>query len=304
MKKSSFLFLIFSFCFFSFLKAQTITDFDGNQYDTLVIGTQVWLKQDLKTTHYRNGVAIPNVTDSVIWGGLTTAARCYYNNDSATNAPTYGSLYNWHVANDTNICPLGYRVPSDEDWTDLEDFLGGDSVAGAKLKEAGTTHWLSPNAGATNTTSFTGLPAGWRNFQNTYALMGENVLYWTTSTQGAGVWTRYLWYMFEGVDRNLAPKMLGMCIRCMKNLPSDVGEITPEQNLKLYPNPANDKLFVASNTLQNGDVVIIDMLGKIVAQQSLMNSKTIINTNHLLPGVYSLKIIGINTQIQSVFVKQ
>jgi uncharacterized protein (TIGR02145 family) len=139
---------------------KTVTDIDGNVYHTVTIGTQVWLVENLKTTKYRNGDTISNVTDEIHWGSLTTGAYCNYLNDTSY-ASTYGRLYNWYTVTDSrNIAPAGWHVPSNEEWTTLINFLGGDSVAGGKLKETGTAHWLSPNKGATNETGFTALPGG------------------------------------------------------------------------------------------------------------------------------------------------
>jgi uncharacterized protein (TIGR02145 family) len=135
--------------------AGTVTDIDGNVYQTVTIGTQVWMKENLKVTHYRNGEAIPNVTDGNVWGALTTGAYCEYNND-VNNVATYGRLYiSYAVADNRNIAPTGWHVPSDAEWKQLEMTLGmsqaqADSVGwhgapvGGKLKEAGTTHWLAP----------------------------------------------------------------------------------------------------------------------------------------------------------------
>jgi uncharacterized protein (TIGR02145 family) len=142
------------------VETNTVTDIDGNIYHTVTIGTQVWMVENLKTTKYRNGDPIPNVTGNA-WAALTTGAYCWYNNDAATYKATYGALYNWYaVADSRNIAPTGWHVPTDAEWTTLTTFLGGESVAGGKLKETGTNHWTSPNTGATNETGFTALPGG------------------------------------------------------------------------------------------------------------------------------------------------
>lgn len=125
---------------------------------------------------YRNGDPIPEVTDNATWAALTTGAWCYYNNDSA-NEPIYGRMYNWYAINDPRgFAPVGYHVPSAEELQCLIDRWGGDAVAGGALKEAGTTHWLAPNTGATNTSGFTALPGGIRN--GTLGLFG-NLTYFT-----------------------------------------------------------------------------------------------------------------------------
>ncbi|MBV5329787.1 MAG: hypothetical protein JZU65_19525 [Chlorobium sp.] len=141
------------------------SDADGNTYKTVVIGTQTWFAENLKTTKYKDGTAIPLVTDNTAWKNLTTPAYCWYNN-TVSNKATYGALYNWHTVSTANLCPAGWHVPSDSEWKTLTDFLKGESTAGNKLKEAGTTHWNSPNTGATNESGFTALPGGYRDGYN------------------------------------------------------------------------------------------------------------------------------------------
>lgn len=144
-------------------KAQTVTDVDGNVYKTITIGKQVWMAENLKVTHYRNGKPIPLVTDNnTAWDTLNTPAYCYYNNDK-NNIAIYGCLYNiYAMSNSSNICPKGWHIPSDDEWMELATYLGGARVAGGKMKEAGTKHWTEPNEGATNESGFTALPAGIR----------------------------------------------------------------------------------------------------------------------------------------------
>lgn len=135
-------------------QAQTVTDIDGNVYNTVTIGTQVWMKENLKVTHYLDGTTIPNITSNATWISLNTGGRCYYDNDSSTYAPIYGVLYNWYAATEAhNICPTGWHVPSDGEWNIMEKYLDNTidttiigwvgTDIGNKLKEAGTTHWNS-----------------------------------------------------------------------------------------------------------------------------------------------------------------
>ena len=137
----------------------TATDIDGNVYHTVTIGTQIWMVENLKTTRYNDGSPIPFVTDSSSWSNLTTPGYCWYNNDT-TNKNTYGALYNWFAVNTGKLAPTGWHVPTDDEWTTLTTYLGGESIAGGKLKETGTTHWRTPNAGATNEIGFTA-SSGW-----------------------------------------------------------------------------------------------------------------------------------------------
>jgi uncharacterized protein (TIGR02145 family) len=200
----------------------TVTDIDGNVYHTVTIGTQVWLKEDLKVTRYRNGDSIPNVTDNTQWTNLTGGAWSYYNNDASNNA-TYGKIYNWYTVKDgRNICPAGWHIPTDAEWTVLINYLGGLSVAGGKMKEAGTSHWLSPNTGADNSSGFTGLPGGAR-YDNTanggaFTGFGYDGGWWSsTEYDASGAWFIYLDYSVSGVIRDIGGKEGGLPVRCIKD---------------------------------------------------------------------------------------
>ena len=152
-------------------------------YQTITIGTQVWMAENLKATHFRNGDAIPHVTDGATWQSLTTGAYCEYNND-INNVATYGRLYNWYAVNDyRNIAPVGWHVPIDAEWQTLVDYLGGWEVAGGKMKEAGTANWVSPNTGATNESGFSALPGGRRHVIGSgyYENMGYSGYFWSST---------------------------------------------------------------------------------------------------------------------------
>jgi uncharacterized protein (TIGR02145 family) len=165
--------------------ANTLTDIDDNVYHTVTIGTQVWMKENLKVTKYRNGDDISNVNDSVQWANLNIGAWCYYNNDTSKNA-AYGKLYNGYaIADSRNLCPAGWHIPTDAEWTILTDYLGGEPVAGGKMKEAGTSHWLSPNTGADNSSGFTALPGGCRSgFGNFWGPFGYYGYWCATDNDG------------------------------------------------------------------------------------------------------------------------
>jgi uncharacterized protein (TIGR02145 family) len=135
-------------------------DIDGNEYHTVIIGGQEWMVENLRVTPYRNGDPIPNVSDTTSWRALTTGAYCSYDNDPSCSA-MYGNLYNWYAVNDfRQIAPEGWHVPTYEEWIVLETHLGGDTIAGGKLKESGTEHWRAPNVGGTNESGFSALPGG------------------------------------------------------------------------------------------------------------------------------------------------
>lgn len=197
----------------------TVTDIDGNVYHTVQIGTQVWMVENLKTTKYRNGDPIPNVTGDAAWSTLNTGAYSWYNNDAATNKAIYGALYNWYAATDSrNIAPTGWHVPTDSEWTTLTTYLGGESVADGKLKEIGTTHWQSPNTGATNSSGFTALPGGNRNEGGTFNTVGSLGYWWSsTNNGGCGSWYRRIYNTAPLGMRDCWYTRAGFSIRCLKD---------------------------------------------------------------------------------------
>lgn len=207
------------------LHAQTVKDIDGNIYKTVTIGKQVWMKENLKTTKYNDGTSIPLVTDDKEWGALTTPAYCWYRNDAKANKDTYGALYNWFTISTNKLCPKGWHVPTDEEWTTLTTFLGGEGVAGGKLKDKGTTHWESPNVGATNESGFTARSSGDRNYTGVFDLTGSNAIYfrsncyWWSSTelQAGNAYYRRLYNSFSEVYRSPSVKQYGYSVRCLHN---------------------------------------------------------------------------------------
>lgn len=161
---------------------ETISDIDGNVYNIMTIGSQIWMAENLKTTRYNDVVDMENITSNTSWSNMTYGAYCWYNND-INNRNIYGALYNWFAVNRGNLCPIGWHAPSDAEWTTLSDYLGGKDVAGGKLKEVGLAHWISPNDGATNETGFTALPGGWRTSPD-YTFNGIGVAGdWWSSTE-------------------------------------------------------------------------------------------------------------------------
>ena len=198
---------------------ELLTDIDGNVYETVKIGNQFWMAENLKVTHYSNGETIPNVTDNTEWVNLTTGAYCNYNNDEMKVA-IYGRLYNWFTVSDgRSIAPEGWHVPSDIEWKMLIDYLGGSSVAGGKMKERGTSHWFSPNTGATNESGFSALPGGYRNDRSGFfSSLSRNATFWSsTETNNPDGWSRRLSYSISRVDRHFYNKHSGFSVRCVRD---------------------------------------------------------------------------------------
>ena len=194
-------------------------DIDGNTYKTVKIGTQIWMAENLKTSHFRDGSAIIEIKDILKWANtdqLQTAAWCYYQNNDKNN-PTYGKLYNWYAVDDShNLCPTGWHVPTDEEFQILENFLGGFDKAGGKMKDL--SFWEAPNIGATNASDFTALPAGFRDEWGFFQRLGKWAKFWFSSpydTNNAN--TCYLFSDYALVNRTRSMKKAGSSVRCVKN---------------------------------------------------------------------------------------
>ena len=235
-----------SFTTLSGLETSTVTDYDGNTYQTIKIGEQWWMAENLKVTNYSDGTQIPLITNNTEWGDLvdnnTDRAYCYYNNNANNETETYGALYTWAAAMNGNesssnnpsgvqgVCPTGWHLPSDDEWKELEIYLGmsqteADEIdwrgtdEGGKLKEIGITNWTSPNTGATNESGFTARPGGTRH-------EGDGLFYginswgeWWTSTEESGInaWARYPYYNNSKIFRSISNKSHGFSVRCIKN---------------------------------------------------------------------------------------
>jgi len=196
---------------------QTLTDIDGNSYNTVQIGTQCWLKENIKVTKYRNGDQISNITDATEWSNLITGAYCDYNN-SVSNSTIYGKLYNYYtVADSRNLCPTGCHVPTDAEWTTLTTYL--EPNAGDKLKEAGSTHWQSLNSGATNESGFTALPGGWRSGGNgMFINLGSEGCWWSSTEYDIGKALFFsLYYNSTSPYISINLKHEGYSVRCVKD---------------------------------------------------------------------------------------
>ena len=197
----------------------SMTDQDGNVYKTVTIGTQTWMAENLRTTTYNDGTAIPNVTDDDEWGSSTTGAYCNYNNNTSEDTiATYGRLYNWYAVNTGKLAPTGWHVPTDAEWKELTDYLGGEDVAGGKLKETGTTHWYIPNEGATNETGFTALPGGYRYLDGSFYFIGRYGYWWSATEYNTdNAWYRTMYYLPSNVGRYYPSKELGFSVRCVRD---------------------------------------------------------------------------------------
>ena len=205
--------------------------YNGYNYPTIVLGNgQEWMAENLRTTSYSNGDPIPNVTDPGQWSNLTTGAWAHYNNDSQYENP-YGKLYNWYAVSPTtngnrNVCPVGWHVPTDAEWSTFIDYLdpnanGGTTfpnIAGGKMKSTGTQYWQSPNTDATNESGFAGLPGGTRYDNGGFDFIGDHGYWWSsTELNTYSAWLRSLYYNNGGVLRGGSYKNYGFSVRCLRD---------------------------------------------------------------------------------------
>jgi uncharacterized protein (TIGR02145 family) len=201
-----------------------ISDIDGNTYKTVYIGTQQWMAENLKVSKYNNGGVIPQIIDNKVWSSITHGAWSNYNDNLPNNIKYgYGKLYNWYAVSpatngNTNICPTGWHVPTDAEWTVLTDYLGGEVVAGGKMKEAGTTSWKSPNTEATNISLFTGLPGGSRGTNGYYDGIDYFGNWWSSTEDNPNAaWARYLIFDNGKTFSGFNSKKIGFSVRCLKD---------------------------------------------------------------------------------------
>ena len=219
---------IFFLLFLSFAYSQsgTVSDIDGNVYKTVRIGNQVWMAENMRTSRYRGGSQIGQVTDNTTWSSMNSGAWCWYSNDP-NHESTYGKLYNWYAISSGNLCPTGWHIPSESEnnqkseWNSLIRQLGGVNKAGGKMKERGRNQWLNPNLGATNRSGFTGRPGGSRRADGTYDGIRFEGLWWNASDRDLleFSWSRsrILFYDSERIDYFDGDKRMGLSVRCVMN---------------------------------------------------------------------------------------
>jgi uncharacterized protein (TIGR02145 family) len=290
--------------------AQTVTDIDGNVYNTVDIGTQKWMAENLKTRKFNNGTAIPISISS--WNN-TTPNYCWYLNDSTTYSNPYGALYNWYVVGTGILCPLGWHVPTDDEWTTLGTFLGGNSVAGEKLKEVGNTHWnYYAYAIGTNTSGFSGVPGGQRDYGSgtSFLWKGDIGIFWTATEYPSSPTTHA---MIKGLNYNSniisvgsVRKKVGCSVRCINNnLSTGVEQNKTLDNFIVYPNPANESLTIQLPTnIQNGIISIKNLIGQNLMTSTITENKTLIDISKLKQGIYFVELAYEKNKMTLKFIKQ
>lgn len=270
---------------------ETVSDFDGNIYNTVTIGSQIWLNENLKSLHYSDGSEITEV-----WAY----------DDNETFAAIYGRLYSWNGAMNYSttekaqgVCPNGWHIPSDDEWTELGRFLGGNNIAGGKLKETGNEHWQEPNTGATNESEFTALGAG--EYDDThYQLLNEFAVFWS-STETSATKCKYRYLSYEDAELHTYNyyKDFRYSVRCLNN--STVGfedHGSMENKVKITPNPANTSIFIKYSGIINFPVNIEfhNITGRLLKTEKVNSLNNNIDISSLPPGMYFISI-EINSEL-------
>lgn len=327
MKHCVWIFLALTFSSYCQTPGNGVTDIDGNIYNSVIIGTQEWTKENLNVSKYSDGTPIPQVTDPTAWANLTTGAWCYYENNTV-NGPICGKLYNWYAVagiHDTDpstpnkiLAPQGWHVPSDTEWFTLTTFLGGGSVAGGKMKSTDINFlvWFSPNTAATNESGFTGLPAGWRiviNNNRDFEFIGQYSFWWSSSedvTQPSRAWSRFLSYENDNASRVNYDKVFGMSVRLINNTLLDNQSIK-SNSFNIYPNPAKDHIIIDVsniNDMNSWSYKIVNALGQEVINGKISSQQNIVQLNNLKGhGVYFVKIYDSSNKLmdtKKIIIKQ
>ncbi|MEI6488396.1 MAG: FISUMP domain-containing protein [Bacteroidota bacterium] len=280
--------------------AQTVTDIDGNTYHTITVGTQVWTKENLKTTHFNNGDLI-GTTSLPVNNDSTSIYQWSYNEDS-TNILTYGRLYSWYAVMDVrSVCPTGWHIPNDTDFITLANFLGGDTIAGNKMKEMGTNHWLATNTNVTNSSDFTGLPGGFRGNSNVFQNMNTMANFWSSTSWGSSSFPRAISYNLQSnsssFNKSVSVSNCGLSVRCIKNSPTSIDNLLNENIIEIFPNPTHNKINITIHKIEHFDVSIYNLSGILVLQKSFSEKISTIDLDTLPKGMYIVKILGKNSNV-------
>ena len=294
MNKFFYLMLLFTTSVYAQTPGAGVTDIDGNNYATVIIGNQEWMAENLKVTRFSNGDVIANETDVPSWVASTNPLWCHYNNDTTYETP-YGKMYNGYVAKDTrNVCPSGWVVPVEQDFIDLDTYLGGASVAGAKLKETGTSNWANGNTGS-NSSGFNGIPGGIVSVNDTTCnAFGVGGAYWTSderTVQNQGMFTLYLFFNLDNTQLNFSATNMGMNIRCLKSATNSIRSIHKMELPPIYPNPSSEKVFINLGNYKDVRIRVLDLSGKIMLESSGIHQAIYsLDIQQYPPAVYILEV--------------
>jgi len=279
-----------------------VTDIQGNTYNTIIVGQRLWMAENLATAQFANGDTINNIQDSPTWANLTTPAWCNYDNDSALDQ-YHGKLYNWIAVDDSRgLCPTGWHIPTDDEWIEMEMYLGMDTVQanlnnawrgtdeGEQLKE--TFGWNSSGSG-TNTSGFSALPSGRRNPNGVYSDFGNEARFWTSTgaltTPFQVAYERGLYSIYTSVWRTYTDINGGMSIRCIQDGLVSQHELN-ERSMLVFPNPATNVVTINNPLgLESSSYSLHDLSGKVILQGNFAPGTNTIDLSKVESGLYFIK---------------
>ena len=321
MKKIILLFGVLAFLTFK-NQAQTVTDIDLNIYNTVTIGTQTWMKENLKTTRYSNGDSIGTTIPSTLdISSESTPKYQWAYNGNLSNLGTYGRLYTWYaIADGRNVCPTGWKVPSNSDWTVLTDYLtynsygyggsGNDIGKSVASKSLWNSNSLPANVGndqqSNNSSGFTALPGGGRIDNGSFVYIGMMAGWWSSSENiynTTKAWGRDVYYDSSTVYMGFVSKKLAFSIRCINAATIQIEDIGNQENLKIYPDPASDKIFIDCAKRQNMKMQVFNVIGDCVFQSELKSGTNEIDISYLTTGLYVIRLTGTAGTIQKKLIK-
>jgi len=281
----------------SLVNAQTVTDKSGNSYQTIIIGNQEWMAENLRTKVLNDGIPIPEITDNSQWTAASNPAWCWYNNDSANYHLPYGRMYNGHTALNTKICPEGWYLPTNHNWDSMINYLGGSSVAGGKMKMAGTTYWDEPNTGADNSSGFTGVPGGFRsNTDGSFKYIRQRGG-WFVGTSSGDLAFRFLsWSMEQSGSGQILPHA-GLSIRCFRPVNSSINDNNNNQSSNVVVNQ-NQQTIIIHNAQSINNIIVTDVYGRLMKTISDIHTDA---QEIKLPakGIYLLRISYLSGKTES-----
>ena len=250
--------------------------------------------ENLSTTKYNDGTSILLATGNT-WNSLTSAAYCWNNNDSISHASKYGALYNWHAIETNKLCPIGWHVPSIEEWSTLIDFLGGGEAAAIKMLD--TITWTYSGIDQTNESGFSAPAGGRRMNYNNFVSVGNECFFWSSSESdgvhdyaAAVIVQPFSYFKYLGSGWG---KMYGMSVRCVGDLSVGAIEKSTIESLSIYPNPVENKLIIDKGNLDDVEILIYSSCGELIRSNNLIDQKSEIDVSALKSGLYIINIVSI-----------
>jgi len=294
--------------------AQTVTDIDGNVYNTVTLGTQLWMKENLKTTKFNDNTSIPPVTGPTEWAALSTPGYCWYNNDAGSYKATYGGLYNWFAVNTGKLCPTGWHMPTYDEWTVLINYLtnnaygyagSGPDIAKSMASKSGWTIYsgagsVGNDQASNNNSGFTAFPSGNRDVSGAFQEIGTGS-YWWSSTEytPANAYLQYLLYDSFYCNWARGDKLAGYAVRCINDIATDI--TNPSTSIiEVYPNPVSDILNIENKDEEFETFCILNSQGTVITKDKAIAPIHQLDFSKYVSGQYFLEFVKTSGEIRSV----